>query len=197
MQERVSVSFAGSESDLASARAIREVAYRARLGLDPRSWRDEELRDTEGYVPVLRANGVPVATARVLPISSPYVELRALGCLPTWAERRRELCEISRVATSRKNHGGVPYSTLLFLLGIRWLFDRTDLRRYIAAVRVSLFPFHESFGAQEVGNRFTIPGRGAAQYVVVTGDLTRAVDVAARTVAPQVDTSDNSVSVQV
>lgn len=197
MQEHVSVSFAGSESDLVGARAVREVAYRARLGLDLRSWRDEEARDTDGYVPVLRANGVPVATARVLPICSPHLELRALGCLPGWAENQRELCEISRLATSRKNRDGVPYSTLLFFLGITWLFDRTDLRSYIAAVRVALFPFYQAFGAHEVGGPFTIPTRGTAQYIVMTGDLKQAIDVAAGALNQELERTEHSVSLQV
>jgi hypothetical protein len=173
------VSFAGTDTDRRDALAVRSLAYRARLGLDPSRWQDDRYRDAEGLLPVLRVDDVTVASARVLAVASPYCELRTLGHLPMWAERDPYICEVNRVAAINKAAHGL-HSARLFVLGIMWLLGHTVYRRYVASIRHSLLPFYEALGARAVSATFEIAERGNADYIAIYGSFARTMQCAAR-----------------
>lgn len=180
-RSRLELSFVGTAADRRDALAVREEVYRRRLGLDPSSWSSDASRDITGIVPVLRADGVPVASARLLAIESPYVELTELNRLPSWAPDQRQLVEVSRVCAVRHD-GGVPYGLLLFALGAPWLLARTTIRRYVGAVRLAVAPLYQAFGGTVVSQPFGIPERSDADYVLIYGGFRRMAAVARRMV---------------
>jgi hypothetical protein len=178
LTQRAIVSFSGSSEDDREALRIRGQAYRARLGLDPQSWKEDRVRDACGLLPVMRIDGQAVASGRVLPVASPHCELRALGRLPGWADRDPELCEVNRVAAVNGTSRGL-HSSQLFVLGITWLLSNTHFRRYISATRCVLVPFYEAIGAETVGDTFRIPSRSTAEYVAIHGSFAHTMQLAA------------------
>lgn len=169
------LSAATTPEEVEAALAVREDMYSEYLGLTPRTWADEDLRDQDGYLFILRDEGEIVGSGRVLPVVSPHVELRAFRKLPPWAEHDPQMCEISRIA-ARPRSEGVPYAWIGLILGAEWLLKHTEIRRYIAYARSELVSLYRVVGAWETGMRFQIPDRGTAVYNVVTGTLEQAVE---------------------
>jgi hypothetical protein len=176
VDERLSVSPALEAGEVEAAIAIRDDMYSEYLGLHPRDWPDEDVRDEDGYLFLLRDHGEVVGSGRVLPIRSEHVELRAFKRLPGWAERDSRMCEISRIA-ARSRPGKVPYGWIGLILGAEWLLGNSNLERYIAYARIDLVRLYGVVGAREIGLRFQIPARGSAVYSVLTGNLEEAVEV--------------------
>lgn len=173
-QSSLTLEPASTPEEIEAGLAVREDMYSDYLGLSPRTWPDEDVRDHEGYLLVLRDDGKVVGSGRILPITSAHVELRAFRKLPAWAERDRLMCEISRIA-ARPREQGVPYSWIGFIFGAEWLLRHTELRRYIAYARADLVQLYGVVGAREIGVRFQIPARGSAVYSVLTGSLEETV----------------------
>lgn len=171
--ESFTIDTATTSDEVEAALAVRDDAYSEYLGISPRNFPDEDLRDQDGYLFVLRNNLEIVGSARVLPIDSPHVELRAFRQLPFWAEHDKGLCEISRVA-ARPKSGGVPYAWIGLILGAEWLVRYTDLRRYVAYARTELVDLYKVVGAWETGEKFQIPTRGPTVYSVVAGSIKHA-----------------------
>lgn len=167
---------ARNQREIEEAIAIRDDMYSEHLGLHPRDWPDEGVRDKSGYLFLLRDGGELVGSGRVLPIASEHVELRAFKRLPGWAENDREMCEISRIA-ARSRPGQVPYGWSGLILGADWLLKNSKFRRYIAYARHDLVPLYRVVGAREIELRFQIPARGTAVYSVLTGEIEQAVDL--------------------
>jgi hypothetical protein len=157
-------------ADFAEARQLRDEIYRAKLGLDTRRLHQDYVRDRTGYLFLLKERGVLVGTGRVMRTSSPLCEMRTLGHLPLHLHRDTGMCEVGRLAT-RKRVGGIPNSLVMLCLGARWLLHHTDLQRYVAYARVPMLWLYQQVGAADLGTRFTIPDRGAAEYAVILGKL--------------------------
>lgn len=156
--------------------AIREEMYSEYLGLHPREWPEEGIRDRDGFLFLLRDDDVVVGSGRVLPIASEHVELRSFRRLPGWAENDSRMIEISRIA-ARSRPGQVPYGWSGLILGAEWMLENTRMERYIAYARTDLVPLYTVVGAREIGLRFQIPSRGVAVYSVLTGEIERAVEL--------------------
>ncbi len=60
---------------------------------------------------------------------------------------------------------------MLFSLSVTWLLHETELRRYLAYVRVPLLGYYRAFGAKAYGEPFKIPERGDGDYILVGGLL--------------------------
>lgn len=172
----IQIAPAQTQREIEEGIAVRDDMYSEYLGLHPRDWPEEGVRDEEGYLFILRDEGNVVGSGRVLPIASEHVELRAFKRLPGWAENDTRMCEISRIA-ARSRPGRVPYGWSGLILGAQWLLENTRLQRYIAYARDDLVPLYRVVGAREVGIRFQIPARGAAVYSVLSGELEQTVEV--------------------
>jgi hypothetical protein len=191
--DSLKLSAATTPEEIVAALAVREDMYSDYLGLSPRTWPDEDLRDQDGHLFILRHEGEVVASGRVLPISSPHVELRAFRKLPPWAEQDPKMCEISRIA-ARPRSQGVPYGWIGLILGAEWLLQHTDIRRYIAYARAELVSLYRVVGAWETDMRFQIPERGPAVYSVVTGTIQQAAEKGTSLLAEAAERAEEAAS---
>lgn len=172
MSTHLTVGLATTAHDLAAVARLRDSVYRDRLGIDPGAWHNERARDEAGLVFMLRDNDELIGCGRAVATDSPLCELRELGQLPPGIanESNPDMCEVGRIATSRRDPS-VAYGALLLCQGSRWLLENTRLRRYISYARTSLIPLYQRIGAVDTGYRFTLTARGEAEYGVVMGDL--------------------------
>ncbi len=169
----------GSDKELSCVRAFRAAVYRRRLGLALSDTLAEAERDRLGYVFLLRCNGQPVGTARVVPTSCARTELEQLDALPAWAARDPHCGEVGRIATCRSvGVTGATTSSILISACARWTLCHTQILRYVAYNRLVLLPVWRRLGAIDTGERLVIAGRGGTEYALITGDLR---DVVART----------------
>lgn len=167
---------AESEQDFAAVRSLRQAQYTKHIG-DTR-WLDDPAdaeRDRVGFVYLLRQNGMPVASVRVVAASSDLAELHELGQMPETTSNDPHCCEVGRVVATG---GSLSNSALIIACGTRWTVTNTPFERYIAYCRLPLVRLWQQFGALDTGCRFALPERQNAQYAVITGSLD---DVAAAT----------------
>jgi hypothetical protein len=183
----------GSEAELSCVRALRAAVYRQRLGVALSENLAEGERDALGYVFLLRFNGEPVGTARVVPTACGRTELGQLHALPAWAALDPHCVEVGRIATLRcLGVNSMTTSNILISACARWVLGETSLLRYVAYNRLVLLPVWRRLGAIDTGERFVIAERGGAEYALITGELR---DVVARTAGDGDVAHDQMVSV--
>ncbi|MGH9070189.1 MAG: hypothetical protein ACRDX8_03220 [Acidimicrobiales bacterium] len=161
-----------SDTELCTARSLRQTVYRQRLGVSLSESLDETERDRLGYVFLLSRGGEPVGTARIVPTSCAVVELRRFGWLPVDAGEDLHCGEVGRIATLKGvRSNGMPTSLVLIAWSARWLLRYSPLCRYVAYNRLALLPLWRRLGALDTGVRFVIAERGGAEYAVIRGDF--------------------------
>ena len=160
------LTFSCASSDLDIARA---AAFRRRVFMDRRGVSfDEALearRDRQGYVFLLRSDGAPVATARVLPYPSPLSPLAALAPALAGSGVDSEVGRIAAVASPQ----GIRFSLALLAMGSIWLRRNTGLSRYVAYCHPRLLDLYRMVGAEDTGLGVAVPGRDEPHRIICGG----------------------------
>lgn len=150
-----------SEGELDMASSLRDHIFWTKRGV-AFSQATERLRDAESHVFVLFHGERPVATGRSQPYPS---DISLAGQLCTADLRALQVdSEVGRFASA----GSPLYPLMLLTFAAVWLLESTRHQRYIAHCHPKLLPMYLRLGAQDTGERCTVPERDA-EHVIVSG----------------------------
>lgn len=156
-----------SAADLDDARQLRQRMYAKHYAFDLAEQGDGP-RDAMGHVFLARSGATPVATVRLLPLTSGVSEVESLGLLPPGAvSDDPHLAEGGRLAALPRRGPGASYGLLMQVWSAQWLRHHTPLRRWLAWCRRDVLPIHLRVGAEVLAGPFPVAALGPGEFYIV------------------------------